>query len=314
MSIIKKAEVSGHPGAVYALEIGNFSHTVFSAGADKIVAEWNLDTFAPEKFSVKTDAPVYSLCHITEKGLLFIGLSNGSLHVVDLKEKKETRHIRHHSSAVYDIKYLPAKNLLFTCDGSGNFCVWEAADLKLLLTLPLCNEKIRQMDIHPSGNEIAVACGDGAIRVFDTSYFNEKHRLSGHSMSVNSVKYICKGKYLLTGGKDAHLNSYDAENDYMLLKSIPAHNFAIYSIAENETKQVFFTASRDKTIKMWDSHSFQLITRIDKKQYNGHGHSVNKVYFSGYKNLLVSAGDDRNLFFWSTSAEDSVDKVMKEKP
>jgi len=298
MLITKKAELSGHSSAVYALERGNYPHTVFSAGADKIVAEWNLETFTPEKFSVKTDAAVYSLCHITESGLLVIGLSNGSLHVIDLKEKKEIRYIKHHDSAVYDIKYIFSLNLLFTCDGSGKLCVWELKDFKLLMTLPLCNEKIRQIAIHPEGKEIAVACGDNDIRIFDTSYFNEKFRLSGHSMSVNSVKYIRNGTILLTGGKDAHLNIYELQNNYALLKSIPAHNFAIYSIAESEDKKLFFTASRDKTIKVWDSSNFEVIARLDNKEYNGHGNSVNKVYFSGYKNRLVSAGDDRSVIVW----------------
>lgn len=298
MLISKKAQLSGHSSAIYALERGNFVHTVFSAGADKVVAEWNLDTFSPEKFSVKTDAAVYSLCHITEKGLLVIGLSNGSLHVVDLKEKKEIRHIKHHESAVYDMKYIVSLNLFFTCDGSGNFCVWELNDLKLLMTLPLCSEKIRQMAIHPNEKEIAIACGDHVTRIFDTAYFNEKCRLSGHTMSVNSCKYIRKGTILLTGGKDAHLNVYDVANDHTLLKSIPAHNFAIYSMAEDRDGKLFFTASRDKTIKVWDSSNFEVIARLDKKEYNGHGSSVNKIYFSDYKNLLVSAGDDRNVVFW----------------
>ena len=40
---------------------------------------------------------------------------------------------------------------------------------------------------------------------------------------------------------------------YTLIKSIPAHNYAIYDIVFSPNAKLFATASRDKTVKIWDA-------------------------------------------------------------
>jgi len=79
---------------------------------------------------------------------------------------------------------------------------------------------------------------------------------------------------------------------------IPAHNYAIYSIVFSPNKKYFATASRDKTIKIWNAEILELLVRIDKKNFDGHTHSVNKLLWSDYKNYLISAGDDRAIMVW----------------
>jgi len=80
-----------------------------------------------------------------------------------------------------------------------------------------------------------------------------------------------------------------------LVKSIPAHNWAIYDIVFNPDATLFATASRDKTIKIWDAITYQLLKRITKENLNAHTYSVNKLLWSTYNNYLVSAGDDRTI-------------------
>jgi WD40 repeat protein len=82
-----------------------------------------------------------------------------------------------------------------------------------------------------------------------------------------------------------------------LLKKIPAHNFAIYRLLSLKTDTLFASASRDKTIKLWDAE-FRPLMRINQEQFNGHTHSVNALYWNEELNLLVSAGDDRRILAW----------------
>jgi WD40 repeat protein len=88
------------------------------------------------------------------------------------------------------------------------------------------------------------------------------------------------------------LNIWQTDN-YELIKSIPAHNWAIYDIVFNPDTTLFATASRDKTIKIWDAKTYQLLHRITKENNEAHTHSVNKLLWSTYNNYLVSVGDDR---------------------
>jgi WD40 repeat protein len=86
--------------------------------------------------------------------------------------------------------------------------------------------------------------------------------------------------------------------DYELLKSIPAHPWAIYDIAYSPDSNLFATASRDKTLKIWDSKTFQPLEVIDKENYDGHQFSVNKLIWSSHNNYLISAGDDKAIMVW----------------
>jgi len=78
------------------------------------------------------------------------------------------------------------------------------------------------------------------------------------------VRYSPDGKFLLTGGRDAHLNIWQTDS-YELIKSIPAHNWAIYDIVFNPDTTLFATASRDKTIKIWDAKHINYCTASLKK-------------------------------------------------
>ena len=100
---------------------------------------------------------------------------------------------------------------------------------------------------------------------------------------------------ILTGGRDAHLNIWDAKS-YTLIKSIPAHNYAIYDIVFSPDAKLFATASRDKTVKIWDAETFELQVRINKENYDGHVNSVNKLLWTD--KYLVSTGDDRAVMVW----------------
>jgi len=91
---------------------------------------------------------------------------------------------------------------------------------------------------------------------------------------------------------------FNVHNDFQLLHSIPAHNYAIYSIVFSPDKNRFATASRDKTIKIWNTDDFSLIHRIDFEKNDGHKNSVNKLIWNNLTGQLISASDDRSIMVW----------------
>jgi WD40 repeat protein len=116
-------------------------------------------------------------------------------------------------------------------------------------------------------------------------------------MGVNSLCFYPDGKTLVSGGKDAHLNFWDTST-FDLIKSIPAHNYAIYKIAFHPTQTIFVSASRDKNIKIWNAETIEVIQRLDAKNFNGHKASVNNLYFTKNGDQLVSVSDDRSMIIW----------------
>jgi WD40 repeat protein len=124
------------------------------------------------------------------------------------------------------------------------------------------------------------------------------HEFRAHKNSVFALRYSPDGKYLLSGGRDAHLNIWDHKENYRLKESIIAHMYAIHSIDYREDGRFFATCSMDKTIKIWDAENFKLLKVIDKSRHGGHLTSVNKIFWSNYKNRLISCSDDRSISIW----------------
>jgi WD40 repeat protein len=286
------ATLTGHSGCVYAMDKGTSEHTIFTAGSDMFIALWNLETLQAEKFSASLPAAVYAICHIPEKKLLVVGTTTGSIHILDLEKKEEIKMLQHHTAPIFDIKYSLETNCFYTAGGDGNFAVCSLDTLSLIKIKKLSHEKVRSIDFNLVSSEVAVALGDCKILVFDLHTLNHKKDFIAHKLAANVVRYSPDGKFLLTGGRDAHLNIWQVGN-YELVDSIPAHNWAIYDIAFNPDATLFATASRDKTIKIWNAKTFQLLKRITKENFDAHTHSVNKLLWSSYNNYLVSAGDDR---------------------
>ena len=296
---VKKVHAfTGHSGAVYSLEKSNDAALFYSGSSDKYLAQWNLEKLIPEKFAAQFPSIVYSICLIAEQNVLLIGTSAGSIHVIDLLKKEEIKILQHHTEAVFNIKYNIQEQVFYSVGADGNFAVCSLASLSLIKIKKLCNAKVRGIDFSIASNELAIASSDCYIRIFDLKTLDLKKEFIAHQLAANCLCYSPDGLYLLSGGRDAHLNIWSVAMNYSSVKSIPAHNFAIYDIVYSPDKRMLATASRDKTIKIWDASTFELLVRINKENYDGHVNSVNKLLWSNYKNQLISCGDDRSILVW----------------
>jgi WD40 repeat protein len=218
--------------------------------------------------------------------------------VIDLLKKEEIKILQHHTDGVFNIQYNSQEQLFYSVGADGNFAVCSLVSLSLIKIKKLCNAKVRGIDYCKVINELAVASSDGYIRIFDLKTLELKHEFIAHQQAANCLCYSPDGLYLLSGGKDAHLNVWNVSAHYESIKSIPAHNFAIYDIVYSPDKRMFATASRDKTLKIWDALTFELLVRVNKENFDGHVNSVNKLLWSKFNNYLISCGDDRSILVW----------------
>jgi WD40 repeat protein len=282
-----------HSGAVYGLAKGFRPSTFFSASGDHYVVEWNAEQRKQENFAIKSETPAYCLAAIESKKQLVFGTSSGSIHVIDADQRLELHHLSLHHNGVYSLVEWGEK--LLACGGDGVLSVWNMADWTLFRSIPLCAEKIRSAAFSRDGQWLAVACGDGKLRVLETTFFNEIYTINGHDGGATSVAWHPNKTVLFSGGKDALIKTWNAASDFEPLVSLPAHNFAIYNIAFHPNKLIFATASRDKSIKIWDAQTLNAIQKLEAKS-GGHSHSVNSLIWLG--DFLISAGDDRRIVVW----------------
>ena len=287
----KIKEITGHAGAVYCSSFdGKFLYT---GSADQFVTRWKLNEGIQDSFAIKMSQPVYALAFITPNQLA-VGLGNGSIHIFDLEQKQEIKHFTQHIKGVFSITSNNVKNHFYCGDADGNLSIWNSLTLELLLYLPLDCGKIRKIRIAEKGDLMIVACQDTTIRIFETNGYNEITTIKGHAGGTTIADFHpTNADILLSGGKDALLKIWNWKTE-TLIKEIPAHNYVIYDI--QFTEENFITASRDKTIKIWNLENFEFIQRLDTIS-KGHKHSVNGLQLINNQ-LFASISDDKKIIIW----------------
>lgn len=299
MQILAKkiAQLTGHRAAVFAVEAGPEPHTILSGAGDGWIVEWSLDDPENGKLIAKVDTNIFSLKYIPSTGTLVVGDMHGGVHWVKPGQPEATKDIAHHKNGVFAI--LELGDFVFTLGGEGKITRWSKKEERSLETLELSHQSLRNIAWSRSRKELAIGASDENIYILDTDTLEIKQTLSNaHGKSVFTVHYSPDDRYLFSGGRDAHFRVWDCQKNYAPIFSEAAHWFTINAIAFDPRGDFFATASRDKTIRIWDSKDFSLKKSLDLKKYGGHINSVNDLYWSPYRNELISASDDRSLIIW----------------
>ncbi len=294
----KIAQLTGHRASVFAVESGPEPHTILSGAGDGWIVEWSLDDPENGKLIAKVDTNIFSLKHIQDTENLVVGDMHGGVHWVKPGHPEETKDIAHHKDGVFAI--LELNDFILTLGGGGKITRWSKEKRQSLESLQLSYHSLRSITHAPSRNELAIGASDENIYILNADTLEIKQTITNaHGNSVFALQYSPDNRYLFSGGRDAHLRVWDVQNGYQSVFSEAAHWFTINAIAFEPGGQFFATASRDKTIRIWDAEDYSLKKSLDLKKYQGHINSVNDLYWSPYRNELISASDDRSLIVWS---------------
>lgn len=292
--------LEGHQNPVYALINTTEDNHILSAGNDKGIVEWSLDSMSFKKIVKPVSSSVYSL--YIHRDLLFTAYRSGLIDVFDLNEGKNTAHLSKHLKGVFDISGIVSKNELLSVGEDGLVNVWSLDNFEHLYQFQPVSTTIRCIAVSNDEKEVAFGCKDNVIRVYNTFDYSLKQELTGHTMPVTSLKYHPENHFLLSGGRDAQLKVWNMKT-YQEEKSVAAHLFAIYGIAFHPVLPYLATASQDKTIKIWNAQDLRLIKILSiEKSGAGHTHSVNKLIWSKDGRYLISTGDDKKIIIWTFEA------------
>jgi WD40 repeat protein len=280
---------------VYTLEGTANPHIFLSASGDGRVVRW--DIRSTDKGEVIADAAqaVFALFHHIERKLLFIGNESGGLHVLDLAAGEEVRLLQAHKRGIFKLLLLPGERLACAA-GDGSLSIWQVPSMELIRRIPLCEEKVRTLALSLDEKWLAVGAGDGKVRVLDSDQLNEHHTMDAHPNGVGCVAWHPTKPLLISGGRDGYLRSWNMNEGFIGVRSLPAHRANIYGIAFNNDNTLCATASRDKTVKIWDVRTIDFLDRMDLSK-GGHTHSVNHVRWCA-DGTLLSASDDRTIRAW----------------
>ena len=297
--IEKLRTYDGHKGSVFALAVSEEGHWGFSSGDDGVVARWDLQSSAVQgEALMQTDRAVYALAYLPGWNWLAVGVSDGTVYLLDLKGNKIIHTYRQTTDAVYGFFFAQESGHLWVLQGGGFLGILDLDTQKLVSHRRLTENHLRAASWYPIDNQVFIGTSDHLILVLDAVSGQVQSHWKAHENSVFSLAVHSDNKYLLSGGRDAHLNVWDLALGNQLVKSLPAHHYTLNEIAFAPSMDYFVTASRDKTLKVWDAYSFALLKVIDHARNEGHRHSVNRIKWLKSDNSLISCSDDRQIIRW----------------
>ncbi|HYV91078.1 MAG TPA: WD40 repeat domain-containing protein [Chitinophagales bacterium] len=295
LTVNQIAKLTLHQGSIYSLEKGENENYFFSGGSEGIVARWDVETLDKPIAVAKIDGQIFAMLFLPEKNHLLIGTMSGGLHVIDLNKKKELHYITFHELSIFDIKVHEGK--VFVCSKDGTLSIWNAESYQLEKVITVSDQSLRMIAFHPEKNEAAMGSSDNKIYLLDIDQLQIISVLEGPDNSVFSVCYNEVGSELIAGSRDAQLYIYDLKQQRLRFQ-LKAHLYTINHLTLILGNKFVASASRDKTIRIWDAKSFELQKSLDKEKYDGHVNSVNKLLWLHSRNFLISASDDRSIIVW----------------
>lgn len=288
----KVHHLTGHQSSIFALCAYKEPHYFVSGDGGGYAVLWNLEDVNKGIVLASTGSNIFALHFFVDLNVLLIGTMNGHIYFVDVEQKKVLAELQPGCKAVFD--FCKVGDLIYAGTESGTLLLIDVAKQAVINQYKMSEKSLRSIEYYASQHHLIIGSSDHHIYRFD---LNQEKVISTLSHHRNSVFTVCclDDTTILSGSRDAHLNIW--QNDE-LYKSLPAHNYTLNHIAVSPNRKLFATAGKDKSIKIFDASTFDLIKVIDSGKTAMHTNSVNKLLWTSYHNYLISVSDDRIVMVW----------------
>jgi len=295
--LTRTEERTGHNAAIYRLQAAPAGF--YSAAADGLLVHWHLDDVNFGRAVANVEGGKFLSFDTLEDGGLVAGDLAGGVHWLYPEEPERNRHVAHHTRGVFAV--LRVGDEVFTGGGDGVLTKWNAKTGQAVESLPVSGNSLRCIARYAETSTLAVGASDGMLYTVNGEVMSVIGKSNGNPPSTFCAAFQPGMGWprVISGGRDARLQCFDMA----FVKSpkftpIDAHNSTINDLAFSPDGRYLATASRDKTVKLWDAETWQLLKVCEVVRDRGHINSVNTLLWLDDK-TLVTAGDDRRILTWA---------------
>ena len=224
-----------------------------------------------------------------------------------------------HTDYVRDVAFSPNSRLLASAGWDGQALVFDALGGQRLATLGTSravtpgtlydksktnkgrSTNMTSVAFSPDGTELLTANGDHSLRVWNTTTWQQKYALTGHTDEVWDARYAPNGQYVVSGAWDNTARVWDLKTQKVIY-TIPAHVSDVWGTAFSPDGQLIATCGGDRKVRVWDMATGQLVQDVSGELHTA---EVENVVFSPDGRHLASVSRDGSLKFWRVPDTDA---------
>ncbi|KAJ2403004.1 Lissencephaly-1 [Coemansia sp. RSA 2559] len=245
-----------------------------TASEDMTVKLWDSESGDFERTLKGHTKAVQDLVFDSKGAMLVTCSADLTLRIWDIADEyKCVRTLHGHDHCVSAVSFLGADKIV-SASRDKTVKIWEVATGYCVKTLTGHAEWVRSVDVSADARQLVTASNDQSVRLWDPSTGECKADLRGHGNVVEIARF-------------APTNTYAALRRLAGLQTAPS---ASATVAEG---QFVISGSRDKTLRLWDAASMQLL-----HTFVGHDDWVRDFVFHPSGKTLISVSDDKSMRVW----------------
>ncbi len=283
----------GHAAYVEDVACFHYKPLAVSASWDKTVRIWNLNT-GEVVHKIELPHHAWSVAISSNDRLLAIGDWNGTVHLVDAATFVTGQTFQQPNTHVTSLAFAPHEEKLavayVSASSTSPSTNMQLIDCRSEQVVSQWNQPgyAHSLEFDASSERLAIALADEIV-VRDVSSGKTLRSLVGSRTATFNA----------TGTRIAYATRRDALkieswSDQHTELELKGHTGIIYQVVFSDDDSRVITASRDKTIRVWDATTGELIRR-----YLGHSWTVTSVAVTPDNRHLVSGSWDQTLRLWS---------------
>ena len=204
-------ELSGHPTAVWAVDVSSDGKLAATAGYDGLVKVWDLQSRKLKADLKQHKGWVRSLAFSPDGARLASAGEDGKVFLWNTKDGKAAVTVEAHKGPATAVAFSPDGKTFVTGGGDNLVKVWNAADGTAIQTLAGHEDTIWSIAYSPSRSQFVSTGADRTVRVWSAETFKQTGVLTGHKDWVTSASFNSDGTRLVTASLDGRIKLWDVQ-------------------------------------------------------------------------------------------------------
>lgn len=275
-----KLNLVSHINVVNALALSPDDSILATGSKDCTVRLWDIKRCNQLNCIERIGSEVNCVKFTEDGKKLLIGLSSGSIHLLNLISMKTDNIFKGQKGAIREICIIPSTSRFFAASLSRSLVIWDFTTYKCEAYLKKHQDYITCLSMSPCGKYAASGSCDKKFILWTVSSLYAKKISNEFSSFIDSLVFSKDSNFLfLSTGNSIIIHNIHNSTE----KSIEGHTCKILRIMCVGSVEGLLSVSYDKTIRLWDFKTCTQVWSISLSPF----YSTNIVAFKEDSKVVI---------------------------